>query len=88
MPYDITYMWNLKYVTNDPIYKTNRSWIRRADLWLPGGGEKEWDGWGVWGWWIQTVTFGIDGQWGSTVHHRELCVTKSLCCATEIEETL
>ena len=21
-PYDITYMWNLKYVTNEPIYKT------------------------------------------------------------------
>ena len=29
-----------------------------------GGGEwgKEWDGWGVWGWWIQTVAFGMDGQ--------------------------
>ena len=22
IPYDITYMWNLKYGTNDPIYKT------------------------------------------------------------------
>ena len=22
IPYDITYMWNLKYVTDDPIYKT------------------------------------------------------------------
>ena len=22
MPYDITYMWNLKYGTNEPIYKT------------------------------------------------------------------
>ena len=21
-PYDITYMWNLKYGTNEPIYKT------------------------------------------------------------------
>ena len=23
---------------------------------------REWDGQGVWGWWIQTVTFGVDGQ--------------------------
>ena len=22
LPYDITYMWNLKYGTNEPIYKT------------------------------------------------------------------
>ena len=22
IPYDITYMWNLKYNTNEPIYKT------------------------------------------------------------------
>ena len=22
IPYDITYMWHLKYATNDPIYKT------------------------------------------------------------------
>ena len=22
IPYDITYMWNLKYSTNEPIYKT------------------------------------------------------------------
>ena len=22
IPYDVTYMWNIKYGTNDPIYKT------------------------------------------------------------------
>ena len=27
-----------------------------------GGGEKGQDGWGVWGWWMQTVTFRMDGQ--------------------------
>ena len=53
-----------------------------------GGGEREWDGWGAWGWWMQTVMFGMDGQWGPTVQHRQLCVTGSLCCATEVEETL
>ena len=40
----------------------------------------------VLGFWIQTVIFGMGGQWGPTVQHRELCVTGSLCCTTEIEE--
>ena len=22
IPYDITYMWNIKYVTNEPVYRT------------------------------------------------------------------
>ena len=35
-----------------------------------------------------TVLSGMDGQWGPTAQHRELCVIGSLCCATEIEETL
>ena len=33
MPYDVTYMWNLKYVTDDPIDRTETdlpTW--RADL--------------------------------------------------------
>ena len=34
---------------------------------------------GIWGWWIQTVTFGIVGQWALTLQHKELCVTGSLC---------
>ena len=53
---------------------------------VPGG--REWDGQAVWGFWMQTVVFGMDGQWGSTVQHRELCVTGSLCCTTETEEIL
>ena len=37
IPYDITYMWNLKYGTNEPIYKTETdSQTYRMDLWLPG----------------------------------------------------
>ena len=48
-PCDITYMWYLKYGTNEPIYKTepdSQTW--RTDLWLPRG--REWNGLGVWGW--------------------------------------
>ena len=29
---------------------------------LPRGGD--WEGWGVWGWRVQTVTCGRDGRWG------------------------
>ena len=43
MPYDSTYMQNLKYNTNEPIYKTQMdSKVKRTDLWLPRvreGGE-------------------------------------------------
>ena len=31
IPYDITYMWNLEYDTNEPLCET------KTDLWLPRG---------------------------------------------------
>ena len=35
---DITYMWNLKYDTEELIYKTETdSWTSRQDLWLLKG---------------------------------------------------
>ena len=41
IPYDITYMWNLKYGTNESIYKIEAdSQIWRTDLWLPRGREE------------------------------------------------
>ena len=43
IPYDITYMWNLKYDTNELIYKTETDLhTQKTNLWLPkgkGGGE-------------------------------------------------
>jgi len=37
-------MWNIKYDTNEPIYKTETdSWTWRTDLWLLRGREREWD---------------------------------------------
>ena len=44
----IAYMWNLKYGTDEPIYKAetdSQTW--RTDC--QGGEGKEWDGLGVWG---------------------------------------
>ena len=36
MPYDTTYMWNLKYDTNDRMYETEKdAQTQRRDLWLP-----------------------------------------------------
>ena len=66
----------------------NRSWTR-SDLGLPRGKGKGM-GWmiilGVWE--MQTVIFGMDGQWDPTVQHRELCVIGSFCCTTELDKTL
>ena len=36
IPYNITYMWNLKYDTNELIYETKTD-SQRTDLWLPRG---------------------------------------------------
>ena len=48
--YIVSYMWNLKCGTNEPIYKTetdSQTW--RADLWLPSGRGREKDEPGVLG---------------------------------------
>ena len=69
--YDITYMWDLQYDTNEHIYETKTSsQIQRTDLWLP------------WGRIVAEGKFGIsrckllyirmDKQQGPTVQHREL----------------
>ena len=68
-------MWNLKYGTDDPIYKTEPDHGHRQQTCGCQGREgRKWDGQGIWGCWMQTVTFGMDGQWASTVQHRELYV--------------
>lgn len=37
---DVTYMWDLNYDTDEPIYETeSESWTERTDRGLPGGGE-------------------------------------------------
>ena len=48
--YAITYIWNLKYGTNEPSYRTEtNSWTERTELWLPRGKGGEWDDLGIWG---------------------------------------
>ena len=44
----MTYKWNLKYGTNEPIYRTGTH-SQRTYLWLPEVG-REGDRVGVWGW--------------------------------------
>ena len=61
---------------------------KKSRLGVPGGerGGSGMDG-HLGGLGMQTVIFG-GGQWGPTVQHREMCVTGSLCCTNELEETL
>ena len=50
IPYDITCMWNIKYGTNEPIYKIEiDSQTQRLDLWLPRRKVWERNGKGDWG---------------------------------------
>ena len=55
---------------------------------VPRREGREGDEWMVYGFVMQTIIFGMDGQWGPTVQHRALCMIGSLCYTTEIEETL
>ena len=37
-----------------------------------GGRGREWDGWAVWGWKMQTITFRMGNQWSPTIQNKEL----------------
>ena len=53
------------------LFNRSRTW--RLVVASGGGGKgREWDGPGVWGWWMQTITFGMDRQWTPTVSHRRM----------------
>ena len=72
IPYDIPYMRNLKCGTNELIYNIETdSQAQRTDFWLPQEEEEEWDGQGVWGQQMKTITFRMDKQQDPTVQHRE-----------------
>ena len=74
-PYDIAYMWNLKYDRNQPIYETEtNSQVWKTDLWLPRGSGWGRDQLGVWDQQMQTIyREWINSLWstGPTVQHRE-----------------
>ena len=82
-------MWNLKYGIDDPNDKTETNHRpEEHTCGCQGRAGMEWEGQGVWALWIQTLTFGMDGQWAPTVQHWKLYMIGSLCCTTEIDETL
>jgi len=44
MPYNITYICNLRYGTNEPFYrKETNSWTSRIDLWVLRGSGIDWE---------------------------------------------
>ena len=79
-------MENLKYGTNEPIYKAKTDHRHKGQT---CSCQEEGVGWtGSLGLVDANLTFGMDGQWDPTAQHRELCVLGSLCYTTEIEKTL
>ena len=65
--HDITYMWNLKYDTNELIYEIDSQIYREQTCGCQGEG---W-GLGVWDQQMQTIIYRMDKQ-GLIVQHREL----------------
>ena len=62
---------------------------KESRLVVPSGEEgREGNEQAVWGFWKQTGIVGMDGQWVPTIQHREMCMIGSLCCTTELGETL
>ena len=64
---------------------------KESRLGVPRGVKGGGVGWmGIWGFffWMQTVIFGMDGQWGPTAQHGVIYMIGSLCCTTELEKTL
>ena len=49
IPYDITYIWNLTYDTNEASYRKENHGLGEHTCSLPRGRGREWDGLGVWG---------------------------------------
>ena len=68
IPCDTTYMWNLKYGTNEPIYKIETdSQAQRTDSWLPRGWWRR-EGWAAAGGeQMPTATFKMEKQQAPTV---------------------
>ena len=64
IPYDITYMWNLKYDTNEHIYETEQNCGCQA---VQAGNRL-----GVWDSQMQTIIYRMDKKLDPTVYHREL----------------
>ena len=86
IPHDITYLWYLKYGTDDPIYKTETDHSQGEQTCGSHGG---WGSeMGSLGFLDEKVIFGKDRQWIPMLQCRELCVIASLCCTKEIEEIL
>ena len=79
-------MWDLKYGTDILLKKKKNKKTPEADhgqgeqTWgSQVGSGREWNGWTfAVGDWMQTVIFGMDGQWDPTVQHREMSGTGSL----------
>ena len=66
-------MWNLKYAKMNLSTKQKETHRHREQTCgCHGGGGREWDGWGVWGWYVQTIKFRMEKQWGASSQHREL----------------
>ena len=72
IPYDVTYMWDWKYDTNELIYKTEINSSRKQIYAYQRVSWRRGDKLDVWDYHTHTTIYKIDKQQGPTVQHREL----------------
>ena len=72
IPYDITYMQNLKYGTNEPMYETETDSQTENKHVVAKAGVQRRKGLGVWDQPMQTIIYRMDKQQGPTIQYREL----------------
>ena len=73
VPNNVTCMQNLKYNTNELIYKAETdSQTQRMNLWLPEGKGVGRNSQGVWEWHIHNTVFKMYNQQRPTLQHRDL----------------
>ena len=73
--------------------KTKTNHGQKEQTWGPwsGGQGRKWEGWAFWGfegYKLLYLEWMGNGILLPTVQHREMCVIGSLCCTTELDETL
>ena len=58
----ISSIWNLTYGTNEPFHRKENHRLGEQTCGCPGGRGREWEGWGAWGYQMQTIALGTDLQ--------------------------
>ena len=79
-------LWNLKYGTDDPIYKTETDHGQgRQTCGLWGGEGREWNGWGIWEFSGCQMLY-LEWSGNGVPQYRKLCMTGHCAAQKKLKE--